>query len=154
MLISEIIEELQDLRSEYAHIASQFNEVENDYSSRTLPFLSDEWSDFVYDKTSIQLENGDWVSPYSYDEDDEEEVKQVEAIRQNPELFAEYEENFKTYISSKLTEEEADKLVKKAIKVINKVSDLAREHGLGDIGFESDIFLGLDSVHYESSRCW
>ena len=157
MLISEVIEQLEELRSEYKYIASNFKTVENKYSYNEEGFLSDGWWDTIHELTTFRDEDGDWYSFLTFvksESDSKDIIKAQRVLDSHPVILQEFNDNLETYISESLTVAEAATLIEKGFSVIRKVNDICSEHNLGRIGFESDIFLGLDSVHYESSRCW
>lgn len=154
MLISEIIERLEELRSEYFHFSRNFKELENQYSGNDMAFLSDEWRDHINDLTDFRDENNNYYSFLSFTEGDQEEINLATKALQDPEIAKAYQENFELYVTDTRTHEEAVLYVEKGYEVIRKINEIASENRLSDIGFQTEIFLGLDTVHYESSRCW
>lgn len=157
MLISEIIDKLQELRSEIKFLAKDFKVNELDYSGSDVVPFSDTWYYYVQDNTGFVNTDSEYYSFSTFIAEDEDELVELEKAKkylEDPEVLAEFKENFETYISEVLTVEQAVKNTKKAWELQRQVTDLASEYNLTAIGFETDLFLGFDSVHYESSRCW
>ena len=157
MLISEIIDKLQELRAEIKFLAKDFVINELDYSGCDAVPFSDTWYDYVQDNTGFVNTDTEYYSFFTFIAEEEDELAELEKAKkylEDPEILAEFKENFETYISEVLTVEQAVEKIRKAWAIQRQIADLASEYNLTAIGFETDLFLGFDSVHYESSRCW
>ena len=157
MLISEIIDKLQELRSEIKSLASGFKVNELDYSGCDAVPFSDTWFDYVQENTNFVNTDTEYYSFLTFvtmNEDDEEELAKAKEYLNDPEILEKFKESFKTYVSETLSADQAAEYTSRAWNLQRQITDLASEHDLPSIGFETDLFLGFDSVYYESSRCW
>ena len=153
MLISHIIEDLQELRSELRSLTQHFITFQNEYTDEEVPIFSELWREMLWEHLSFQDDSGNWYGLFTFVED-EDDIPQATIALQNPDVLANYVEMFKTYVSTEKTQEEVVALLKQSDEIISKINNIASEYKLGVLGFESDLFLGFDRVHYESSRCW
>jgi histone deacetylase complex regulatory component SIN3 len=157
MLISDIIDQLQELRAEIRHLAKDFKINELDYSGCDAVPFSDAWYDYIQDNTGFVNTDTEYYSFFTFIANEEDELAELEKAKEylkDPEILSEFQENFETYISDVLTVEQAVENTKRAWALQRQITGLASEHNLPSIGFETDLFLGFDYVYYESSRCW
>lgn len=157
MLISDIIDKLEELRAEIKFLAKDFVVNELDYSGCDAVPFSDTWYDYVQDNTGFVNTDTEYYSFFTFIAKEEDELAELEKAKkylEDSEILAEFKENFETYVSEVLTVEQAVEYTQKAWDIQRQITDLASEHNLASIGFETDLFLGFDSVYYESSRCW
>ena len=157
MLISEIIEKLQELRSEIKFLVKDFVVTELDYSGLDAVPLSDAWYYHIQDKTEFVNTDKEYYSFTTFITENEDDVAVLEKAKkylEDPETLATFQDSFETYISKELTIEQAVTNIQKAWEAQKQIEELASEYDLASIGFNIDLFLGFDSVYYESSRCW
>lgn len=153
MLISQIIEKLEILKAQFQKAVEPFLIIENSGGYVVYP-LSDNWYDVLHDKTSFYYE-GDYYSFLNFIPgfvNSFEQTKAEEALK-DPEIGKKYECDFEEYISDCITQEEALVRINAGKNIISEVKSISEEYQLEKINFDINVFLGLDEIYYESSRC-
>lgn len=153
MLISEILSKLQELRSQFYTLQRKYKKISNDYAD--LVVFSEAWDEFVFDVTAFEISQ----KPYEYGsfnyllEPSREQDRMLQFMKDNPEVDARFRKDILHRTGAESLEElVADHL--KATEIYKQINELASEHSLHQISFEVDLFLGLETAYYESSRCW
>lgn len=152
MLISEILSKLQELRSQFYTLQRKYKKIPTDYAD--LEVFSEAWDDFVCDVTAFEISK----EPYEYGslnyllKPSKEQDLMLQFMKDNPEVDTQFRKDILHRTGAESLEEfVADHL--RATEIYKQINKLASEHSLHQISFEVDLFLGLETVYYESSRC-
>lgn len=151
MLVSDIIDKLQELKSDYLHLSRSFKDRYGHWGLER--FLSDNWFESVSEHTSFKVTDGDWYSLFTFVDGDEQDKEiAMQYLKDNPNV----EENFYLALDnvSDKSFEEIIALIKQGQKILEDVGNALHSSGLTQVGMTTDGYLELEAVYYESSRCW
>ena len=81
MLVSEVIEQLEELRAEIKYLAKDFKVNELDYSGCDAVPFSDTWYDYVQDNTGFVNTDTEYYSFFTFITENEDELADLEKAK-------------------------------------------------------------------------
>lgn len=149
MNISEILEALEKLQSEHAKITVKYKDL--DLYDREIPAFAEYWYEHVADFFLPFVGFEETIPLYEVlDKDNYEEYVLDEDSEEHQEVI----EEFRRAVPSPITIQEFIEDLRASSKIEIEIEKISSENQLHRLNFDKDVFLGFDSLYYESSRCW
>ena len=155
MLVSELLEKLENIKCEAQKLSDKYKNVE--YIGLEYKSLEDSWFMYVTKEVLEWVQfKGEAISVYDlylkFDADvdinwyDESILKP--SFEKGLKQIIKYPNCYPTDLKELF--EDYDKYT----TLYNEAYELVQDNNLYKLGFDLNVFFGKDTVYYESSRCW